>query len=35
MTDEALYVLASMLPEARRGVYGDLGQATRETIEFA
>jgi len=35
MTDEALYVLASMLPEGRRGVYGDLRQATRETIEFA
>jgi 1-acyl-sn-glycerol-3-phosphate acyltransferase len=35
MTDEALYVLASMLPEGRRGVYGDLERATRETIEFA
>jgi len=35
MTDEALYVLASMLPEARRGVYGDLALATHEMIEFA
>jgi len=34
MTDEALYVLASMLPEKRRGVYSDLSQATQETIEF-
>lgn len=34
MTDEALYVLASMLPPERRGVYSDLSRATRETIEF-
>jgi 1-acyl-sn-glycerol-3-phosphate acyltransferase len=34
MTDEAMYVLASMLPPKRRGVYSDLEQATRDTIEF-
>jgi len=34
MTDEAMYVLAAMLPEKRRGVYADLGQATTGTIEF-
>jgi 1-acyl-sn-glycerol-3-phosphate acyltransferase len=34
MTDEAMYVLASMLPVERRGVYRDLGQATKHTIEF-
>ncbi len=34
MTDEALYVLAAMLPEHRRGHYADLSQATMETIEF-
>ena len=34
MTDEALYVLAAMLPEARRGLYCDLNAATTETIEF-
>src|SRR3970040_144312 len=33
MTDEALYVLAAMLPEHRRGYYADLSKATRETIE--
>jgi 1-acyl-sn-glycerol-3-phosphate acyltransferase len=32
MTDEALYLLAAMLPEHRRGVYSDLSLATRETI---
>jgi 1-acyl-sn-glycerol-3-phosphate acyltransferase len=35
MTDEAMYVLAAMLPEGRRGVYADLSKATRDTIEFA
>jgi 1-acyl-sn-glycerol-3-phosphate acyltransferase len=35
MTDEAMYILAAMLPEARRGVYGDLEAATTDTIEFA
>jgi 1-acyl-sn-glycerol-3-phosphate acyltransferase len=34
MTDEAMYVLARMLPEERRGVYADLENATQETIEF-
>jgi 1-acyl-sn-glycerol-3-phosphate acyltransferase len=32
MTDEAMYILAGMLPEHRRGVYADLTQATRDTI---
>jgi 1-acyl-sn-glycerol-3-phosphate acyltransferase len=34
MTDEAMYVLAAMLPEHRRGVYADLTRATQDTIEF-
>jgi 1-acyl-sn-glycerol-3-phosphate acyltransferase len=34
MTDEAMYALAWLLPEARRGVYADLDRATTETIEF-
>jgi len=34
MTDEAMYVLAAMLPEHRRGYYSDLSKATTETIEF-
>ncbi|HLA99463.1 MAG TPA: lysophospholipid acyltransferase family protein [Anaerolineales bacterium] len=34
MTDEAIYVLAGMLPEKRRGVYSDLSQATQVTIEW-
>ena len=34
MTDEAMYILAAMLPEHRRGYYGDLSQATQETIEW-
>ncbi len=34
MTDEAMYQLAGMLPEARRGFYGDLNRATTETIEL-
>lgn len=34
MTDEAMYVLAAMLPPERRGVYADLEQATQNTIEF-
>jgi hypothetical protein len=33
MTDEAMYVLAAMLPERRRGEYSDLNKATTETIE--
>jgi len=34
MTDEAMYVLAEMLPPERRGVYSDLAKASRDTIEF-
>jgi 1-acyl-sn-glycerol-3-phosphate acyltransferase len=34
MTDEAMYVLASMLPAERRGVYANLEQATQQTIDF-
>jgi 1-acyl-sn-glycerol-3-phosphate acyltransferase len=34
MTDEAMYVLAGMLPPERRGVYSDLENATQDTIEF-
>ena len=32
MTDEAMYVLAGMIPEAMRGVYSDLSLATMETL---
>ncbi len=35
MTDEAMYVLARMLPEERRGVYSDLSKATTLTLDFA
>lgn len=34
MTDEAMYILASQLPEHRRGVYADLENATQDTIEW-
>ncbi len=34
MTDEAMYVLAGMLPEHRRGYYADLSQATQNTFEW-
>ena len=34
MTDEAMYVLAAMLPDNRRGYYAELSKATTETIEF-
>ncbi len=34
MTDEAMYVLAELLPEDQRGVYSDLSKATTQTIEF-
>lgn len=34
MTDEAMYILAAMLPESRRGVYSDLSQATQDTLAF-
>lgn len=32
MTDEAMYRLAAMLPEHRRGAYSDLSKTTSETI---
>jgi len=34
MTDEAMYILAALLPEAQRGVYSNLAQATQNTIEW-
>jgi 1-acyl-sn-glycerol-3-phosphate acyltransferase len=34
MTDEAMYVMASLLPEHRRGVYADLSRGTMTTIEW-
>lgn len=34
MIDEAMYLLAAMLTEERRGVYSDLNKATQETIEW-
>ena len=34
MTDEAMYVIAKMLPENRRGVYSDLSRATEDTLEW-
>jgi len=34
MTDEAMYILASLLPENLRGVYSDLSKATQQTIEW-
>jgi 1-acyl-sn-glycerol-3-phosphate acyltransferase len=34
MTDEAMYILAGMLPDYRRGVYADLSKATQDTIEW-
>jgi 1-acyl-sn-glycerol-3-phosphate acyltransferase len=34
MTDEAMYVLAAMLPDHRRGFYSDLTQATQDTIQW-
>jgi 1-acyl-sn-glycerol-3-phosphate acyltransferase len=33
MTDEAMYILASMLPEKQRGIYSNLSQATCKTLE--
>ena len=33
MTDEALYILAAMLSEDRRGFYADLGRGTRKYVE--
>jgi len=34
MTDEAMYLLASLLPEGRRGFYHDLSKATSDTFDF-
>ncbi len=34
MTDEAMYILAGMLPEQRRGYYADLSRATTNFIEW-
>ena len=34
MTDEAMFILAAMLPEKRRGVYRDLSKSTQETLEW-
>ena len=34
MTDEAMYILAAILPEYRRGHYADLSLATQEMIEW-
>ena len=34
MTDEAMYILAAMLPERRRGDYADLSKATQDTIKL-
>lgn len=34
MTDEAMYLLADMLPEKRRGFYSDLSNASMDTIEW-
>jgi hypothetical protein len=34
MTTEAMYALAALLPEQRRGVYADLSQATQDTLEW-
>jgi 1-acyl-sn-glycerol-3-phosphate acyltransferase len=34
MADEAMYQLAALLPEPRRGYYADLSQSSRETIEL-
>ena len=34
MTDEAMYIMAAMLPEHRRGAYADLSRRTTTTIEW-
>jgi 1-acyl-sn-glycerol-3-phosphate acyltransferase len=34
MTDEAMYLLASLLDERRRGFYSDLSKATTTTLDF-
>ncbi len=34
LSDEAMYYLAAMLPEERRGYYSDLAEATQDTFEI-
>jgi 1-acyl-sn-glycerol-3-phosphate acyltransferase len=34
MTDEAMYIMAAMLPEHRRGAYSDLSRGAMTTIEW-
>jgi hypothetical protein len=34
MTDEAMYLLAALLEERRRGFYSDLSKATTTTLDF-
>lgn len=34
MTDEAMYILAGLLPSHRRGIYADLDIATQDTINW-
>ncbi len=34
MTDEAMYILAALLPPHRRGIYADLSKATQEMISW-
>jgi 1-acyl-sn-glycerol-3-phosphate acyltransferase len=34
MTDEAMFVLAALLPEDRRGYYADLSKASQDTLAF-
>jgi len=34
MTQEAMYQLSALLPEHRRGYYGDLSKTTTNTLEF-
>lgn len=35
MTDEAMYILAAMLPEERRGAYADFSKASQDTIDWS
>lgn len=34
MTEEAMYILAALLPPEQRGVYADLSQASQDTIQW-
>jgi hypothetical protein len=34
MTDEAMYVMASLLPPEQRGIYSDLDAATTRYVRF-